>query len=51
MINLSKNEDYNPAPLKYDEVTGKYLWVIKDYKIWAATYQEALSLLPLIENA
>lgn len=50
MINLQKNKDYNPAPVKYDETTKNYLWIIKDYKIWAPTYQEALKYLELIEN-
>lgn len=29
---------------------GKKLFVIKDYKIWAKSYEDALELLPLIEN-
>ena len=50
MINLSKN-DYNPAPIQYDESTGNYLWIIKEYKIWAKSYQEALLILPLMQQS
>jgi len=60
MINLSKNEDdnffireeENPLDPKPDAITedGKKMWIIKDYRIWAQTYQQALKLLPLIES-
>ena len=50
MINLKKSELYNPAPLEYDESTKNYLWIIKDYRIWASSYQEALKHLEIIER-
>jgi len=37
-----------PEPIK--EEAGKKLWIIEGYKIWAATYVEALQLLPLIKS-
>ena len=39
-----------PAPKEIDMVTGKSMWVIKDYKIWANTYEEALKHLDMIES-
>lgn len=39
----------SPPPDKTTE-TGKSMWIIKDYKIWANSYQEALQLLPMIES-
>jgi hypothetical protein len=58
MINLSKNEVENlypknqldPPPDKINTETGKKMWVIKDYKIWADDYQQALQLLNVIES-
>ena len=29
---------------------GRKLYIIEDYKIWARTYEEALSILSLIKN-
>jgi hypothetical protein len=40
----------DPAPDQINLDNGKKMWLIKDYRIWANTYQEALSLLPLIES-
>lgn len=39
-----------PPPDQIDLDTGKTMWVIKGYKIWAETYMQALELLPLIES-
>lgn len=39
-----------PPPDEINTATGQSMWKIKDYKIWAHTYQEALRLLPLIES-
>ena len=58
MIDLSKNDVKNiypknnldPAPDKINTETGKSMWVIKDYKIWADDYQQAVKLLELIEK-
>ena len=40
----------DPAPNEIDTVSGKSMWIIKDYKIWATTYQEALKHLDMIES-
>lgn len=43
----------NQMPPPPDEInldTGKSMWIIKDYRIWANSYQEAVELLPLIES-
>lgn len=41
----------DPAPDKVDPQTGKKMWEINGYRIWARSYQEALEILPLIEQA
>lgn len=45
------NNTLDPSPDEINLVNGKCMWVIKDYRIWANTYREALELLPLIEQA
>lgn len=40
-----------PPPDEINTSTGKSMWIIKDYRIWADSYQQALELLPLIEQA
>lgn len=45
------NNTLDPTPDEINLVNGKCMWVIKDYRIWANTYREALELLPLIEEA
>lgn len=45
------NNQLEPPPDMINTETGKCMWIIKDYRIWADTYAQALSLLPLIENA
>jgi len=58
MLNLSKNDVPNyvePKPIAVQK-DGKKCFEIKSikddciYRIWAFTYQEALSLLPMIES-
>lgn len=44
------NNTMPPPPIEIDMVTGKSMWLIKDYKIWATTYQEALKHLDMIES-
>jgi hypothetical protein len=39
-----------PPPEQINIETGKKMWVIDGYKIWARTYQEALELLPMIQS-
>lgn len=41
----------DPAPDEINTTTGKSMWIIKDYRIWADSYKQALELLPLIEQA
>lgn len=49
------NRNHQPVPIS-EQADGKKCWEIKSikddcfYKIWAHTYQEALELLPMIEN-
>jgi hypothetical protein len=46
----------DPPPDEIDTTTNKCMWIIKsnkddvEYRIWADNYQQALSLLPLIES-
>jgi hypothetical protein len=51
---MDEEPEYNqldPAPYEINTLTGKSMWIIKDYRIWAENYQQALELLPLIEQA
>ena len=52
---LSEEPEYDntldPAPDEINTTTGKSMWMIKDYRIWADSYKQALELLPLIEQA
>jgi len=45
------NNRMDPPPDKIDTVTGKSMWIIKGYKIWDTSYQDALKHLDFIENA
>lgn len=40
----------DPPPNEINLETGKKMWEIKGYKIWAENYQKALEILPLIES-
>jgi hypothetical protein len=40
----------HPPPDQIDIETGKCMWIIKDYKIWADTYEQALKLVSIIES-
>ena len=40
----------SPPPDEINLETGKSMWIIKDYKIWADSYEQALKLLPMIES-
>lgn len=48
---ISMNNKLDPAPDEINTDTGKSMWIIKDYRIWADSYKQALELLPLIEKA
>lgn len=51
-LNLKKNDGVlNPPPDEINVKTGDKFWFIKDYKIRANTYEEALEILSLIENS
>ena len=41
----------SPPPDEINTTSGKSMWIIKDYRIWADSYKQALELLPLIEQA
>ena len=45
------NNRMDPAPDQIDPVTGKCMWIIKGYRIWDSSYQDAVKHLELIENA
>ena len=49
----SQDADSNqldPAPEEINLQSGKCLWTLKGYRIWARNYKEAQLLLPLIES-
>jgi hypothetical protein len=39
-----------PAPDKIDMTTGKKMWLVNGYKVWAESYKKAMELVPLIES-
>lgn len=39
-----------PPPEQINTETGKKMWIIDGYRIWANSYQEALELLPMIQS-
>lgn len=43
------DSDYEPSHIS-EQSDGKKLYIIKDYRIWAYSYKQALELLPMIEN-
>lgn len=47
---ISMSNKLDPAPDEIDTNTGKSMWIIKDYKIWANSYKEALESLHMIES-
>lgn len=56
-FNLSKNNNQlEPPPDEINTQSGLCMWRIHsnkddcEYKIWAMTYEEALRMLPMIEN-
>lgn len=61
-VNWDDTPEYNPASFTQDDnqmtpppnqlnlESGKSMWVINGYKIWADSYQQALELLPMIES-
>lgn len=40
----------DPPPDEINTDTGVCMWIIKGYRMHAASYREALELLPLIES-
>lgn len=46
----SPGDPLDPPAEKIDLQTGKGMWTIKGYRIWASNYKEALELLPMIES-
>jgi len=47
---VSMNNKMDPSPEEIDIETGKCLWTINGYRIWADSYKQALELLPMIES-
>lgn len=50
---MDEEPEYNqldPAPDEINTDTGKMMWKIKGYKIWADSYKQAQELLPMIES-
>lgn len=45
-----RNTPLDPPPDEINLETGKKMWVIKGYRIWSDSYQEALQHLNLIES-
>jgi hypothetical protein len=43
------DSSYEPNHVS-EQPDGKKLYIIKDYRIWAYSYKQALELLPMIEN-
>lgn len=41
----------SPPPVDYNHETGQKLWLIKDCKIWAQDYRQALEIYSLIEQS
>ena len=51
LINQQPDDiDWDAPPHIEMQPDGKKLWIIKEYKIWAYTYEQALQLLPMIES-
>lgn len=49
---LPENEwgTLDPPPNEINLETGKKMWEIHGYKIWAESYKQAMDLVPLIES-
>lgn len=48
--NAPSSNQLEPPPDKIDLDSGKSMWIIKEYRIWAETYKQALEMLPMIES-
>lgn len=44
------NNQLHPPPDLIDLDSGKSMWIVEDYKIWAETYEQAVRLLPMIKS-
>jgi hypothetical protein len=44
------NNQLEPSPDQINIETGKSMWIIDGYRIWANSYKEALELLPIIQS-
>lgn len=42
--------ELEPPPNKINIETGKKMWELNGYRVWANSYNEAMELLPLIES-
>jgi len=48
--NQYNQNQLDPPPNEINTETGKMMWEIKGYKIWADNYQQALQLVSVIES-
>jgi hypothetical protein len=42
--------ELEPPPNKVDTATGKKMWELNGYRVWAESYKQAMDLVPLIES-
>jgi hypothetical protein len=49
-LNYGYIGDTEPWPDEIDVETGKCMWIIRESKVWANTYAEALDLYSMIEQ-
>jgi hypothetical protein len=47
---MSADNQMHPPPDEINLESGLSKWIIKDYKIWAKDYTQALELLTMIES-
>lgn len=45
-----EDNQLSPPPDEIDLNSGKSMWIIEEYRIWARSYKEALELLPMIKS-
>lgn len=45
-----EDNQLSPPPDEIDLNSGKSMWIIEEYTIWARSYKEALELLPMIKS-
>jgi hypothetical protein len=48
---MEESNVLDPAPDEINLETGKCMWKLDGYRIWADSYQQALEILPFIQQA